>query len=936
MDLEQQAQAEEISLVAIGLDPAEREAYLRRRMADSEILAEVRRRLELAARIPEEFLDRPAVELVSGGEPAADGPSAGQAESGAAVEQLSFPEGRRYRLDGVLGAGGMAVVFRAFDQRLERSVAIKHLRHALAEDPRALKRFEREARAIAHVSHPAVVQIFDILRDRDDLWIVMELVSGRPLASLLTEGRLELGEALVLAADVADGLAAAHERGIVHRDLKAANAMVTPDGRGSPARAKILDFGLARPIFSDDGLSADSGLRGTPAAMSPEQVSRSPVDARSDLFSFGTLLYQMVTGISPFAGPSPLVTLDRVCRLRSPPARRIEPRVPEELSALIERLLEKDPSRRPRDTVAVARTLARLAESAAGTAAPRSHRREPPGDAAQAAIPSAAAERRQVTILHCQLGAGHGSGRLLEPEELLEIEGSFRDAAAPILERHGGHLGEWHDGGLRAYFGFPRAREGDPERGVAAALELTAAVEGEIGASWGDPAGLRLRAGVHSGPVVVTTSPDGRRQVVLGRTGCCAAEMRTSSESGAVLVSAETHGLARGRFRFQPLGVCSLVLCRRPTEIFRVLAARPAGGESDEAELTPFLGREAELGLLGHLRRQVEEDGGRVVLVNGGAGSGKSRLVRAFRGAAEPGPWHQVFCRGAAAPGIFARLFHSLGIEGEMEPGALLRRLVEGTAGGAATVLAIEDVHLADSADLELLGRLIDQAPAVPLLILLTCRPPFAAPWKLPADSTVLSLGPLDAGEVRQMIRHLTAGRALPPGAEERILAAADGVPRFVEELTRTMLRLEEQAAAQTAAGEPVGPPPALVPAALSSWLTARLDRLDNAREVARVASVLGREFTREQLLALIPAAGDRLEQALERLVEAEFLGRRGSGWRSIYRFRLALDREAAYESLIAAHRRLYEERAAAFAGVDERSRVEPGSGSAAPSVSRP
>ncbi len=212
----------------------------------------------------------------------------------------------------------------------------------------------------------------------------------------------------------------------------------------------------------------------------------------------------------------------------------------------------------PADTAAVARSLARLAESTSAAAAAWS-RRGGLLDAADAAFPSAAAERRLVTVLSCQLMAGDGSGRPLEAEQLLAAEGPFRDLALPILDRRGAHLAERLDG-LTAYFGFPRAREDDAHRGVAAALELAAAVERwSAGASAGGPAAsVSLRAGVDTGSVVCTTRPDGRRQVVTGRTGCCAAEIGMATRSGAVLVSAATHRVVRRRFRCEPPSATAL------------------------------------------------------------------------------------------------------------------------------------------------------------------------------------------------------------------------------------------------------------------------------------------------------------------------------------------------------------------------------------------
>lgn len=261
-----------------------------------------------------------------------------------------------------LGVGGMGVVYQAIDQRLDRPVAIKHLRHALSLERKVLRRFEHEAKAAARLSHPAIVQIYDLVHDHDDMWIVMELVPGRSLASHLAAGPLEVDRAVALGVQIAGGIAEAHAHGIIHRDLKASNVMVTPAGH-----AKILDFGVAKSLLAQEEsvLTTTAGAIGTPHAMSPEQVRGLEVDARSDLFSFGSLLYQMVTGEIPFRAASPVESLRRVTEHQPPPPRQLNPRVPAELSGLIGSLLDKLPSRRPREARAVADGLERIAAALA-------------------------------------------------------------------------------------------------------------------------------------------------------------------------------------------------------------------------------------------------------------------------------------------------------------------------------------------------------------------------------------------------------------------------------------------------------------------------------------------------------------------------------------------------------------------------------------------
>ncbi len=223
-----------------------------------------------------------------------------------------------YRVEKQLGAGGMGAVYRGFDEALQRPLAIKRLLGNFT-DQTAAPRFRREARMAARLNHPAIVHIYDIVENEDGVWIVMELVEGQTLDGLLREGRPALPTTVRLMREIAEGLAEAHAQAIVHRDLKASNVMVNAAGR-----AKILDFGLAKRYSgaTEADISAEGAVVGTFFAMSPEQAQGLTVDHRSDLFSFGTLLYEMLTGISPFRADSPPETLARVCAFTPPDVRQ--------------------------------------------------------------------------------------------------------------------------------------------------------------------------------------------------------------------------------------------------------------------------------------------------------------------------------------------------------------------------------------------------------------------------------------------------------------------------------------------------------------------------------------------------------------------------------------------------------------------------------------
>lgn len=252
----------------------------------------------------------------------------------------------------------MGEVYQAYDERLDRWVAVKLIRPEHVDSPTVRERFRREARAAARLSHPSVVRIYDIVESGEGDAIVMELVDGETLARRLARGPLPLPEVVRIGREIAEGLAAAHANGLIHRDLKPENVMITADGK-----IKILDFGLAKRLEGEASLTADQQVLGTFRSMSPEQARGLPLDASSDLFSFGLLLYEMLSGRSPFGGSSALETLTRICAHRQTPLREVNPAVPAPLSDLVDQLLEKEPARRPPGAREVARILGQTLET---------------------------------------------------------------------------------------------------------------------------------------------------------------------------------------------------------------------------------------------------------------------------------------------------------------------------------------------------------------------------------------------------------------------------------------------------------------------------------------------------------------------------------------------------------------------------------------------
>ena len=258
-----------------------------------------------------------------------------------------------------IGVGGMGEVFLAYDSRLDRRVAIKRIRPGPGITPVSRERFRREARLAARLSHSAIVQVYDILEEEGSEHIVMEYVEGTTLRDHVRRGPMDVRAALELARELAAGLDTAHRQGILHRDLKTENVLIPTSGG-----AKILDFGIAKRLLDSEeegSLTAENSILGTCRAMSPEQARGEPLDSSTDLFSLGVLLYEALTGTSPFEAESQVGTLSRVILHRQTPAQKLNPAIPWQLSQLIDRLLEKTAAMRPVSAAEVRRELEEIA-----------------------------------------------------------------------------------------------------------------------------------------------------------------------------------------------------------------------------------------------------------------------------------------------------------------------------------------------------------------------------------------------------------------------------------------------------------------------------------------------------------------------------------------------------------------------------------------------
>src|SRR5277367_3355152 len=248
----------------------------------------------------------------------------------------------RYELNHLIARGGMAEVYRAHDRLLDRPVALKVLFPELSVDRSFVERFRREAQAAAGLSHPSIVSVYDWGEDAGTYYIVMEFVDGRPLSAILkTAGPMHPDRAAEVGAEVATALGYAHRHGVIHRDVKPGNVLITDEGQ-----VKVTDFGIARAINTEESLTQTGAVMGTATYFSPEQAEGMGVDARSDLYSLGVVLFEMVAGRPPFLGDTPVAVASKHVREHPPTAREINPAVPADLEAIISKCMSKSPDNR--------------------------------------------------------------------------------------------------------------------------------------------------------------------------------------------------------------------------------------------------------------------------------------------------------------------------------------------------------------------------------------------------------------------------------------------------------------------------------------------------------------------------------------------------------------------------------------------------------------
>lgn len=857
----------------------------------------------------------------------------------------------RFTVTSLLGQGGFANVYLGTQHSTGQRVAIKVLRGFASlpesDQERVLARFQREMRICSQLVHPHIVRLLDAAAPQEGApYLIFEHIPGSTLHQLLLEqGPMAPRDASRLMSQVLDALACAHGASVLHRDLKPQNIMITRTG--ARTNAHVLDFGIGElmqeSLLGDEvRLTASMEILGTPAYCSPEQASGLPATRASDLYSWGLVFLECLTGSAVARGKN-VIQLLRFHVDQEPIAL---PGWLEQhpLGELLGRVLEKDAALRADDAAGLLAELEGHDLEGLGPQ-PDGERRGHPvrrdsGARSNRGVQSRSGgsrrEKRAATLVCCQLEQSAA-------EESIEETVAGQDLVHALIQelaaRSGGEILGSQDERSIVAFGAINAREDEQRHAARFALALLAKVEEER------RSGLissTLRVGMHTGLVVSRTGDD-LTTSVAGPVVAEAGRLARVAPQGQIVVDAELARSLRPHFR----------LDRYPgggdldKEMYRLVSEHeaPLGRGSREGGRTPLVGRQHELGLLRERWERAAQGHGQAVLILGEPGIGKSRLIEELRTGlggrsmdvlelrcspeaqgsslrslldalqrimATEG-WEQEDARREQISSFLSQ--HGLDLDRhlphvaaafgcpvpsdstlELLPQQRRERLLESMLAvlfaltdSSPLLFLAEDLHWADQATLELLGRFLRDVEGAPVLAVWTCRStdlPFSADHLLRLQ--LARLGPEDG---RQLVEGMVDSGVLSRETLDLLLARADGVPLFLEELAwMAVARGEGTTAARGRSSA--------IPSTLRDLLASRLERVGGARLTAQNASVLGREFGADLLTAISDLAQPALEADLEALVSAGLLLRRRQARELHYQFRHALIRDAAYESM--------------------------------------
>lgn len=841
----------------------------------------------------------------------------------------------------------MGVVYKAKDLRLDRFVALKFLLQHL-DEPEHQNRFTLEAKAASALDHPNICTVYEIDQTDDgQMFIAMAHYGGETLKNKIQRGALRLDTCLNIFEQILNGLGKAHDHGMIHRDIKPANIMITPD-----SVVKILDFGLAK-LSGQGGITGTGKALGTLYYMSPEQLHGRDIDHRSDIWSLGVMLYEMLSGKLPFVATSDPAVIQTILQAEPDSLLKDRPDLPAGIDQVIQKALSKRPESRYQSVYEMGSELQDLLKL---TPAPETI------SGTTLVVTPAMRERRFATIVISTLSGYTDLLDELPETELGKILTKIRQIAESVATDQGGIVNQFSEEEIMTVFGISQSHEDDYLRAVRYALQLREKLAEESI----EPIlkKVSFQSGLHTGLVVAEQVRDPHRKFrISGSIVEVASRLASEADADEILVSPENHRLIAHYFETEEGIPVKLKGRKNRIQPFRVL--RESGLQSrfeaaEKAGFTSFAGRDQELQTLKEAFQKATQEGGQLVSLSGEAGVGKSRLLHEFRKTPEliQARCIQVYSKFDASRvsyssfidvvreilqiresdsggeeiremidrleeidprlrdfvPIYAHLLSISSDEFQM-PGDLqgeeLRIAIRESLSALITLISIrsplilmlDDWHWADEASNEVLKHLMEMASSYPLLIIVSYRPetPFVMAHAI--RQIALPLTQLDAEATKRMIESVLGTESFPAELVKVIHERTGGNPFFVEELCRTLQEEEKIKIVDGGAVIPESLDMIRLPDRVESVIRARLDRLTfQEQEALRLASVIGRDFSRtllqrafadytHPLRALETLKGMGLIQQIQVIPEA------------VYRFKHLPTLQVAYESLLQ-HRR--------------------------------
>jgi len=864
-----------------------------------------------------------------------------------------------YKILEKLGAGGMGVVYKSRDLKLDRIVALKFLPAHLEQSEEEKSRFIHEAKTASSLDHPNICTIYDIDETDDhQTFICMACYSGNTLKDKIAKGPLTLDESIDIIIQAVRGISKAHKHGIVHRDIKPANIFITDDGI-----VKILDFGLAM-LTGQEQLTKTGITLGTVAYMSPEQIQGLKVDNRTDIWSLGILLYEMLTSQITFTDKYEAALLYSIINESPVPPAELRREIPPELERITLKCLQKNPEDRYKNAQQLLTNLEKFKRSWEDKefgAAPEPMKKPEP---------KKETERRQATVLFAEITGYTEMLPLMDAEEVASLISGCFAGFRSIHERYHGHIHGHTENTLTAFFGVPTAIEDAPKEAINAAIEMRNYLDEQDNL----PLPIDIRIGINTGMVITGLAGMDENQdfTALGDTVTLASRLKEVAKAGQIIVGSLTHKYTRNEFEYRPLKPVSLIEKQKPIPVFELLSTREkiyrAVIGSDRKIYSEMVGREKELDILVlHVLKAINGEGS-IVNVIGEAGIGKSRLIselqkrnelkrvtfligralsigsnlsyhpiidllkywsgikeddssseslhkleKTIRGVYPEGA-EEIFPFVATLMGMKLSGTHAdriRGIGGESLEKLILknlRDLIGKASEQQPVVIVIEDLHWADLTSIVFLESLYRLAENHRLLFINVFRSGYNDTSERIAQtirhrynnfSMEIGLGSLDENHAEILINNLLRIKGLTPKVRELIIKKTGGNPFFIEEVVRSLI--DDGVVMITDGRFHVTDKidSVIIPGTINEVLMARIDKLDEkTRSLLKIASVIGRNFF-YRILADVAKTVEEIDDKLEYLKEVQLIIDRKRMAELEYLFKHAIAQEVTYESIL-------------------------------------